>query len=282
MAVCFDQLCLVEPSLPARRLLWHVLSVGCAWRDEPEVHPGRDKAGAFLFWVDAGNGKLTVDEKTWDLRADSVCWFIDLSTSRSYVPQPGQRLQTSGIRFSGPGLDTWQESLGGSGEFLFRDTTEGNLIRCKQQKIMELVAKRPKDYEWAIHECLTQVLGRLLIQRHVLTSTDEEQIPSPVTRVVEIVMRNPLKAWRAPELAKMSGVSYSQLRSLFREFQHKTLSDFLQETRLHQARLLLANEKLSMKDIARRLNFSSEFYFSQWFRRQTGFSPTMFRTSLRD
>ncbi len=51
MPTFFDDLCLVEPSPMARRLLWHILSVGSAWRDEPETHAARDKAGAFLFWV---------------------------------------------------------------------------------------------------------------------------------------------------------------------------------------------------------------------------------------
>ncbi|MCX6897878.1 MAG: hypothetical protein NT105_04185 [Verrucomicrobia bacterium] len=51
MPISFVQLHQVEPSPAARRLLWHVLSIGCVWRDEPEAHPALDKAGVFLCRV---------------------------------------------------------------------------------------------------------------------------------------------------------------------------------------------------------------------------------------
>jgi AraC family transcriptional regulator, transcriptional activator of pobA len=50
---------------------------------------------------------------------------------------------------------------------------------------------------------------------------------------------------------------------------------------LDQARLLLADKRLSIKDIAGQLNFSSEFYFSHFFRHHTGMTPTEFRQHLK-
>ena len=49
-----------EPSAPARRLMWHALSLGSVTRDEPERHAGYDKPGVFLFWVVEGFGHLGV------------------------------------------------------------------------------------------------------------------------------------------------------------------------------------------------------------------------------
>jgi len=68
MAISFDRLHLVEPSPEARRLLWHVLSVGIVARDEPEHHEAHDKPGAFLFRVASGRGTLQFKSGSFPLR----------------------------------------------------------------------------------------------------------------------------------------------------------------------------------------------------------------------
>ncbi len=273
---------LVEPSAVARRLLWHVLSIGRVSRDEPEQHPRRDKAGLFLFWVISGQGELRVPKSTWELAAGRCCWLVDLGESRSYIPQGTARLVTSGFRFMGPGLESWCETLGGPGEYPLANRQEILQFQKLQDQMLRLVTRRPASYEWNLHELVTQVLGRLLASRNVLVTPPVEETPRPVTKVLDAVLSDPARAWRAAELAKLAGISYSGLRSLFRQSQHESLSEFLQRIRLDQARLLLADDRQTIKQIARHLEFSSEFYFSQWFRRLAGTSPTHFRENLSD
>jgi AraC-like DNA-binding protein len=147
--------------------------------------------------------------------------------------------------------------------------------------MVDLVTRRPVNYEWHLHEMITRVLGQLLAVRKVLIQPDNNGAPPrPVTRVLQAVLSDPARAWRAAELASLAEVSYSGLRSLFRESQHESLSEFLRRVRLDQAKLLLLDERLAVKEISSKLGFSSEFYFSQWFRRETGISPTHFRGSL--
>jgi AraC-like DNA-binding protein len=281
MTISFVQLRHAEPSAVARRLLWHLLSVGRVWRDETEVHPGSDKSGVFLFFVVAGHGTLLQAGQRCDLCTGPRCWLVDMRHPRSYEPMPGQRLETVGVRFSGPALDAWLETLGGAGEFCFANSTDLHFLETAQQRLLQLVTRRPAGYEWKAHETLTQVLGRLLEVRHVFASAPPN-VPTAVSRVLDAVLSHPARAWRAAELAGIARVSYSGLRSLFKATQHESLHDFLLRTRLDQAKLLLADERLSVKEIAWRLNFSSEAYFSQWFRRNTNTTPSTFRTTRRD
>ena len=132
-----------------------------------------------------------------------------------------------------------------------------------------------------MHQTLTQVLGRLLAVRNVFAS-EPRDVPVAVSKVLDAVLSDPARAWRAAELAGIAHVSYSGLRSLFRTTQHESLHEFLRRTRLDQAKLLLADERLSVKEVAWRLNFSSEAYFSHWFRRNTDSSPSAFRLNVRD
>ena len=282
MANVFDQR-LVEPSPIARRLLWHVLSIGRVTRDEPETHVGRDKAGVFLFWVVSGQGHLEVDQSCWELSVGPCCWLVDLARPRSYRPMEGSRLATAGFRFSGPGLDAWCESLGGGGEFLLPGQAEIIWLRRTLQQMLRTVTRRPVSYEWTLHESITRVLGQLLAARKVFVRPAAgEAPPKSVTKVLDAVLSDPARAWRAAELAELVGISYSGLRQLFRQSQQESLSEFLQRTRLDRARQLLSDDRLAVKEVARRLDFSSEFYFSQWFRRLTGLSPSLFRETLAD
>jgi len=274
----FARLYFVEPSPAARRLLWHVLSLGSVTLDESDHHEGFDKPGAHLFWVVSGSGKMKLPGAEHALAPGSKCWLVDLRQPRTYVPARGKKLVTAGFRFSGLGLAAWQEMLGAHPAFTFDAAGDFMLVRRAQRELLRLVTRRPTGYEWRAHELIQQVLGRLLAQRKVLDAPGPT--PEPVRRVLDAVLADPTRDWRVRELAAIAGVSYSGLRALFKSTQHESIHEFLQRTRLDQARMLLGDPRLAIKEVAQRLNFSSEFYFSHFFRDASGVSPSQFRRSL--
>ena len=276
MAISFSKLYFNEPSPVGRRLLWHVLSVGTVTRDEPERHEGSDKPGAFLFWIVSGRGELELEPGTVTLEPGARSWLLDLRKPRTYLPAAGKPLTTAGIRFDGPGLELWLEQLGGDSEFLLTKHSDATLIRRTEKLLVDLVTRRPGDYEWQVHRLINEVLGTLLHTRRMLPEPVRE-VSGPVTKVVQAVLAAPARDWKARDLAAIAGVGYTKLRELFKQSQQETLHEFLQRTRLDQARLLLCDPRLTVKDVAGQLNFSSEFYFSHFFREATGMSPTQFR-----
>jgi AraC-like DNA-binding protein len=273
MAVLFDRLKQVEPSPDARRLLWHVLSVGTVSRDEPERREAHDKPGAFLFWVHSGRGTLHYRGASWRLARGSRCWLLDLRHPRQYVPARGCKLVTSGMRFAGPGVESWLDALGRDNEFVIARRMDMFAIQRTQQHILELVTRRPRGYEWHVHLLVTHILGVLLKLRAVLAES-RPPIPRAVARVVNAVRANPLRKWQVSEVARLSGISYSGLRTKFKEAEGETLANFLRGICLEQARLLLSDPGVSCKQVAERLDFSSEHEFSHFFHRVTGMRPT--------
>jgi AraC-like DNA-binding protein len=127
---------------------------------------------------------------------------------------------------------------------------------------------------------ITNLLGKLLMSRDLLTSPHAE-LPAPVVRVINAISTNPSRDWKAHELATVAKISYSGLRALFHASGQGTIHQHIQRARLDQARLLLADKRLSIKDVSGQLNFSSEFYFSHFFRHHTGMTPTEFRLHLK-
>lgn len=280
MPVSFAKLIIAEPSPQARRLLWHLLSVGRAWRDEPEPHAGADKAGLFLFSVVRGSGVLETGDDRLLLEPGNRCWLVDLRRPRTYFPDAGQKLETEGFRFHGPALDAWREALGSDAMFEFRKPEDFARLHRDQNLLLKLARQRPLNWEWRVHETIHALLGRLAELRQLFQASAVKE-PEAVRRVLEIVLAQPDLDWQVAELASSSGVSYSRLRDLFKASRAETLHEFLQRTRMDEARRLLAAPGLSVKEVAERLHFSSEFYFSQFFKRMSGFSPRDYRRSLR-
>ena len=79
------------------------------------------------------------------------------------------------------------------------------------------------------------------------------------------------------ELAECAGVARDTLsRNFSRDFA-MPLKQFLQKELISLASRLLLCSGLSIREIADRLRFSSEYYFSSFFKRHTGTTPSAFR-----
>jgi len=274
-----DNLIFVEPSQVARRLLWHLFSIGSRRLTKPDPHESFEKPGAHLFWVQSGEGELEHETGRFALRRAKKIWLVDMSKPRAYVPATDRHLTIAGFRFGGPGLEFWHEEIRGNqnSEFALEDF---GFVTRTQSELLRLARRRPSGWEWQVHVVITNMLGKLLMSRNLLVSPNAE-LPAPVVRVLNAIAANPLRDWKAKELASIGKVSYSGLRAFFHSSGQGTIHEHIQRARLDQARLLLADRRLSVKDVAAQLSFSSEFYFSHFFRHRTGMSPSEFRQHLK-
>lgn len=68
-----------------------------------------------------------------------------------------------------------------------------------------------------------------------------------------------------------------QVIRMFKKQFGRTPYDYLLEKRIQTAKLLLKNTNLLVKEIAYKLNFTDEHYFSNRFKEKTGMSPNKFR-----
>lgn len=102
-------------------------------------------------------------------------------------------------------------------------------------------------------------------------------------RVAQVIAR--LKAgltarFDAAALAALGGVSVSRLNALFREVTGHAPLDYLRRLRVEEARRLLADVRLSIKEVAARTGFDDAYHFSKVFRRLDGLSPAHYREAL--
>ena len=81
-------------------------------------------------------------------------------------------------------------------------------------------------------------------------------------------------------LERVSGLSPSRLQALFREVTGYPPLDYLRRLRVEEARRLLADRRLAVKEVAARTGFRDTSHFSKVFRRVDGLSPAHYRDAL--
>jgi AraC-like DNA-binding protein len=232
-----------------------------------------------LFWVLSGHGTLETDGNKYLLQPGHSVWFVDMTQFRTYAPAAGQQLVKQGIRFGGPALENWHKELGGSQQAQF-DLKDAESLHKAFQKLWRICRRKGPGWEWQVHLILTDMLGILLHARDTL-SPNPPDLPAAVLRVLNAVDSKPHYDWQVKELARIAGVSYSGLRTLFFAVLHENLHSFVQRRRLEHAQMLLTDPGLSVKQVAEQMEFSSEFYFSHFFKKLKGLSPRAYREQQR-
>lgn len=229
----------------ARRLLWHLFSVGRAWRNKPEVHPIPDKSGVFLFFVVAGSGVLLQSGQRWELSTGPRCWLVDTRQPRTYEPLSGQRLETIGVRFSDQGWMLGWRRWRRSANFTLPVQTDFHFLETAQQRLMQLVMRRPATNG----KCMRRLLNcsvALLAMRQVL-ATKPMRFEGSFQSYGRSAFRSCTSLACGPNWRGVAKSSYSGLRSLFRAIQHESLHEFWAHAWTKRNSCWLTNGYLSKK-----------------------------------
>ncbi|GLC88908.1 AraC family transcriptional regulator [Lysinibacillus piscis] len=82
-------------------------------------------------------------------------------------------------------------------------------------------------------------------------------------------------------LAYIAGLSASYFGEAFKKAYGQSATDYLTELRIGHAKQLLRDSDLLLRDIAREVGYSDEFYFSRKFKKEVGVSPSVYSKAAR-
>jgi len=105
---------------------------------------------------------------------------------------------------------------------------------------------------------------------------------SLVENYIQLIDLHFLQKQRVGEYADMLGVTPGHLTDTTREKLGIPAGNLIQRRILLEAKRLLTYSEQNVGEIAFALNFTDPSYFARYFRRETGQSPTTFRTQTRE
>jgi two-component system response regulator YesN len=158
-------------------------------------------------------------------------------------------------------------------------------VENTRQRIMERnrEEKKIKALRSAIIESIPflngGVLKKLVMER--VLERGELLVESPGHPLIEKCKQLVAQCYAQPitltQIAAMLHVHPSYLSRLFKKTEKMNFIDYLIQSRLNQAKLLLVETKCSIDQIAFDTGFGNQHYFSSLFRKKEGLSPTEYR-----
>ncbi|MEI6874785.1 MAG: AraC family transcriptional regulator, partial [Spirochaetota bacterium] len=239
-----------------------------------------------VYWLDDGSGTLRIDFEDYRLRPN-----------RFYFVAPGQVLSWN---VTGA-LTGWNLSF--SVDFLEGGMADLRFLMSlsyfhELDKLHELVPPPESKAAFGIlfsqlleesnlgtmeSSIMAQSLLRLLLIRlqRLYPRRWESPVPTAGQRLTEdycrLVGSSFLERRRVADYATLLGVSADHLSATFRETTGLSPGILIQNHLVLEAKRLLAHSNLTVAETAVRLKFKDASYFSRFFRRATGVSPSEFK-----
>ncbi|SDN01020.1 helix-turn-helix domain-containing protein [Paenibacillus jilunlii] len=233
-----------------------------------------------LLVVTGGCGQLRINGDSLPLRTDS-CWLLTPGDSYS-TDNKGMSLYYYLISFSAvqmgdqPGLYR-QELLPGRRELIVHPFTK--VLRLAEELLMNRECQE-EDVQFFRQQLRFQELLLLLFEHNY----SSRQIPSPAQSVestIQYLQDHYMDSITVKQLAERANVSLWQYTPIFQKLTGKRPLDYLTELRISHSKTHLLESAEPLREIARMVGFSDEYYFSRRFRQKTGVTPGQYAQTHR-
>ena len=142
-------------------------------------------------------------------------------------------------------------------------------------------------FQWFLDDQQNGLLSEARARSLVLLLLEELLQPPPLpggdtaswltTSIEESIAEDFTRQPRLGGLAKKLGYSADYLDRVFKKAKGKTIPQFIRERRIEEARSLLIESNLLLKEIAQRCGYANAAHFTRSFQAATGLAPQQFR-----
>lgn len=108
-------------------------------------------------------------------------------------------------------------------------------------------------------------------------SSSERAYSKRITKIIHHIDENIFDTMNLEVLADKCNLSLSRFKHLFKEETGIPPSEYIIRKKIEKAQKMIEEKKLTIKDIAYDLGFSSPAYFSTVFKQYNGYSPTIYK-----
>ena len=111
----------------------------------------------------------------------------------------------------------------------------------------------------------------------IFSETDPSTYSALIRRVQEYIVNNFMNSsLRLEDIAQANYISTSHLCSIYRRSTGLTVGDYILNTRMHHAEILIRNGHRNIASIAEMCGYDDPGYFSKCFRKKFGVSPKQY------
>ncbi|NII84419.1 MULTISPECIES: helix-turn-helix domain-containing protein [unclassified Pedobacter] len=108
-----------------------------------------------------------------------------------------------------------------------------------------------------------------------------EQIKTAIIKLIHYT-KEPLKINLSVYLSEQLKLEYTSLSSIFSEMENQTIEKYFIAQKIEKAKEMLTYGELTLSEIAYQLNYSSVAHLSAQFKKVTGITPSVYKTTSTD
>ena len=223
-----------------------------------------------IEYILEGEGDILVDEKWIPARAGDV-FIIRSSQKQFYKTNPKKPWKKIFFNYYSKYLDLFLDECGiESGVY----SNTGTLRYF--ETALEIAKKQAGSYDdnYTITECIHKII-------HSVSATLTRELGSVEFSIREELDSSIYEKVDLDQIAEKLHLSKSNLIRIFKKCYSITPYDYLINAKIETAKMLLRNTQLTSKEIAKKLCFSNEHYFSSLFFSRVGVRPRAFRTAAK-
>jgi ABC-type Fe3+-hydroxamate transport system substrate-binding protein len=134
--------------------------------------------------------------------------------------------------------------------------------------------------DWLNRRLVFQTLIGMLLEHNSEHITSGGALPS-AERSIAFIEEHYMLPLSIKHLAEQAGMPQSQYVSMIKQLTGSAPLDFLNQLRIKHAKTLLVTTGDPLREIAKKVGFEDEYYFSRRFRQSTGIAPRQYAQSMR-
>ena len=220
-----------------------------------------------IEYVEEGAGIVHIDDETFYPQAGDS-YLLQVGKDHIYYSNTKTPWKKHFINLYGKLVDSLVEcyNLSNKSHFIGLDTGE------ELKQIIEIVKTQPQNYTPEI----VAVLNKIFFKMHLHVNVEKE-LPQIAIDMKNFLNAQCTKKFNIDRLCKHVSLSEAQTIKLFKQFFDTTPYQYVLNKKISLSKNILENTNLSVKDIAEQLCFSSEYAFSNAFKKIVGSSPRRYR-----
>ena len=256
---------------------------GITWPDA-RYHIERERSPLHcLEYVISGEGHIVMDGKEYRPKAGDA-YLLAVGKNHSYWADGDRPWKKIWMNISGSLADALVAGYGLADAVVFEDCPVypqfWEFLRvCRNYgKNSQELAERTV---LLFHEILLKLSANMLSARSQAGGREKSTVSEAVLQIKEYIDAHIYEKIAVSDLAQIASLSASQLTRVFRSAYGQSPYDYVLARKIDTACRLLLNTGMSVKEVAYRLNFVDEHYFSNVFCKRMGMPPGRYRTEGR-
>ncbi|MCR4880123.1 MAG: AraC family transcriptional regulator [Bacilli bacterium] len=255
----------------SEKLPFDIENIGYSFPNNEYSLTREDSPLFVVEYVISGHQYLEIGDKKYELKEGDIC-IIWPYTKHHYYSDQKNPVEKKWANFTSDIFGTVLEEFG---------LKNINVIHNPSaQKYFDqlMIVSDKSNYSEEICYDVASILFELLCHIKKSMDNDANIYPSKIARTVKDYLDGSIfKRTTLDDIVRLTFYSKKQITREFKKYYHDTPYNYLINLKIGTAEKLLTMTNLSIKEIADRLCFDNQHYFSKAFKNKTGTSPIIYK-----